>query len=79
MLGMPGDFMEERWQRRLTLARRGPGLYDGLMRGFGDLEKVIAANDFELGRDAKFALGGQTAQMSGTLDIASVPPSPHSS
>ena len=70
MLGMPGDFMEERWQRRLTLARRGPGLYDGLMRGFGDLEKVIAANDFELGRDAKFALGGQTAQMSGTLDIA---------
>ena len=70
MLGMPGDFMEQRWEQASVLARRGPGVYDGLMRGFGDLEKVIAANDFELGRDAKFALGGQTAQMSGTLDIA---------
>ena len=70
MLGMPGDFMEARWEQASLLARRGPGMYDGLMRGFGDLEKVIAANDFELGRDAKFAMRGKVAQMSGTLDLA---------
>jgi hypothetical protein len=70
MLGMPAGFMAHSWQRHVTLAQRVDPRLTRLMDGFEDLEKVITANKFELGVDAKFALGGKVAQMSGTLDLA---------
>lgn len=56
MLGMPADFMTSHWQQRSVYARRVDPRLTKLMNGFEDLEKVINANKFELGVDAKFAL-----------------------
>lgn len=70
VIGMPNDFMRQFWQRRVAFAQRVDPRLTQLMRGFDDLEKLIVANRLALGVDAKFALGGKVAQMSGTLDLA---------